>query len=389
MMDMMASVTVITATISSDISAYLSWMYDGNMLLLMPPILPLIVLIVCLYACFYFVLYSQHEERRKLRVETQSVLKELKNNHEREIKTLSHEYCMEQMKFEVFLKAKEEERRLETDNEHRLMLEELRTNHRNEIRKMNDLLQNQIQEKGDYIYELVTSYKCTLETKESEYAHIIDDINKSHARKHSKLTEKITAVMTEKYHLEQELSRCVQELNDDKRIEMAILPYKLLADDLKSLKAILEMRNEELKQYRLKNMELQKELEHYSELRFKCESLVSENEFLKESLNERTLSERRLSVERDSLLVKFESELKRVDMLSLEREQLLWKVSNTDLISTNFPSVFVDTEDEDEGCSVSSFGSSGIFSSPTTSLKEEKLEVKDFDNVSMALRKNT
>ena len=77
-------------------------------------------------------------------------------------------------------------------------------------------------------------------------------------------------------------------------------------------------------------------------------------------------------MERDALLEKFENEIKKVNLLSMEKEQLMWRASNPDL-STSLPNVFEDVEDE--GCSMSPLRSSGSFStSPPINFAPAKLK---------------
>lgn len=84
-----------------------------------------------------------------------------------------------------------------------------------------------------------------------------------------------------------------------------------------------------------------------------------------------------MSIERDTLLEKFENELKKVDMLAMEKEQLMWRASNPDL-STSLPNVFEDVEDE--GCSMSPLRSSGSFStSPPITFAPSKLKKRSMN----------
>lgn len=86
---------------------------------------------------------------------------------------------------------------------------------------------------------------------------------------------------------------------------------------------------------------------------------------------------RKMSIERDTLLEKFENELKKVDMLAMEKEQLMWRASNPDL-STSLPNVFEDVEDE--GCSMSPLRSSGSFStSPPITFAPSKLKKRSMN----------
>ena len=57
-------------------------------------------------------------------------------------------------------------------------------------------------------------------------------------------------------------------------------------------------------------------MDEYYELKTKFDTLSQENASLKESLKKRTLSERKMSVERDTILEKFENEIKKVRLVN-------------------------------------------------------------------------
>jgi len=316
-------------------------------------------------------------DAEKSRCETvQNDLESLAASHEAEITALGERHNLEQEKLKASLTEEKEDGINKVKEEYLIQIEQLKSDHQNEILNLNNEHQNQIQEvlqeKGNSISEMVSQHDSALKAKDTEHSKAMVELKKLHESKCEELVERLTATVTEKDKVQNRIDEIVKDLENDNRVQSALVPYKHLPEELQSLQVVLDLRNEEIKNNRLKNMELQKKVDEYYELKTKFDSLSQENQSLKESLKKRTLSERKLSVERDTLLEKFENEIKKVNLLSMEKEQLMWRASNPDL-STSLPNVFEDGEDE--GCSMSPLRSSGSFStSPPITFAPAKLK---------------
>jgi len=274
------------------------------------------------------------------------------------------------------LKIEKDNGIVKVKEEHQTEIERLNTEHKKEILTLTSQHQSQIQEiiqeKSNAINDLLTKHDVQIKANEDDHAQAVEELLKLHEIKVEELNERVTVAVNDRDRVQTRIEEIHKELESDSKVQQALIPYKHLPEELESLQVVLDLRNEEIKNNRLKNMELQKKVDEYYELKTKFETLSQENASLKESLKKRTLSERKLSVERDALLEKFENEIKKVNLLSMEKEQLLWRASNPDL-STSLPNVFEDVEDE--GCSMSPLRSSGSFStSPPISFAPAKLK---------------
>ncbi|NXW56666.1 MTUS1 protein, partial [Eurystomus gularis] len=134
-----------------------------------------------------------------------------------------------------------------------------------------------------------------------------------------------------------------------------------LEQELESLKAVLEIKNEKLHQQDIKLMKMEKLLENNAILMDKLKKVQQENEELKARMDKHMELSRQLSTEQAVLQESLEKESKVNKRLSMENEELLWKLHNGDLcsprkLSPSSPSV-----------PLQSPRNSGNFSSPTVS----------------------
>ncbi|NXS68271.1 MTUS1 protein, partial [Pandion haliaetus] len=134
-----------------------------------------------------------------------------------------------------------------------------------------------------------------------------------------------------------------------------------LEQELESLKAVLEIKNEKLQQQDIKLMKMEKLLETNTILTDKLKKVQQENEELKARMDKHMELSRQLSTEQAVLQESLEKESKVNKRLSMENEELLWKLHNGDLcsprkLSPSSPSV-----------PLQSPRNSGNFSSPTVS----------------------
>ncbi|NXM58720.1 MTUS1 protein, partial [Illadopsis cleaveri] len=106
-----------------------------------------------------------------------------------------------------------------------------------------------------------------------------------------------------------------------------------LEQELESLKAVLEIKNEKLHQQDIKLMKMEKLVENNTILMDKLKKVQQENEELKARMDKHMELSRQLSTEQAVLQESLEKESKVNKRLSMENEELLWKLHNGDLCS--------------------------------------------------------
>ncbi|XP_051472377.1 microtubule-associated tumor suppressor 1 isoform X1 [Apus apus] len=238
----------------------------------------------------------------------------------------------------------------------------------------------QLQEQVDNLNVTHENIKLELENKHSEkveelkkeYESSFSELKSAHEsertlledsfkEKQELLEKEINELKCENNSLSEKL-----ELEKQKQIakEKANLKHPqimYLEQELESLKAVLEIKNEKLHEQDVKLMKMEKLLENNAILTDKIKKVQQENEELKARMDKHMELSRQLSTEQAVLQESLEKESKVNKRLSMENEELLWKLHNGDLcsprkLSPSSPSV-----------PLQSPRNSGNFSSPTVS----------------------
>ncbi|XP_072481705.1 microtubule-associated tumor suppressor 1 isoform X1 [Notamacropus eugenii] len=106
-----------------------------------------------------------------------------------------------------------------------------------------------------------------------------------------------------------------------------------LERELESLKAVLEIKNEKLHQQDIQLLKMEKLVDNNTALVDKLKKVEQENEELKARMDKHMAISRQLSTEQAVLQESLEKESKVNKRLSMENEELLWKLHNGDLCS--------------------------------------------------------
>ncbi|XP_045700738.1 microtubule-associated tumor suppressor candidate 2 isoform X1 [Phyllostomus hastatus] len=118
--------------------------------------------------------------------------------------------------------------------------------------------------------------------------------------------------------------------NTEEQLEVALAPYQHLEEDMKSLKQVLEMKNQQIHQQEKKIIELEKLAEKNILLEEKIQVLQQQNEDLKARIDQNTVVTRQLSEENANLQEYVEKETQEKKRLSRTNEELLWKLQTGD-----------------------------------------------------------
>ncbi|XP_058897771.1 microtubule-associated tumor suppressor candidate 2 isoform X2 [Kogia breviceps] len=118
--------------------------------------------------------------------------------------------------------------------------------------------------------------------------------------------------------------------NTEEQLEIALAPYQHLEEDMKSLKQVLEMKNQQIHQQEKKIIELEKLAEKNIILEEKIQVLQQQNEDLKARIDQSTVVTRQLSEENANLQEYVEKETQEKKRLSRTNEELLWKLQTGD-----------------------------------------------------------
>ncbi|NP_001082742.1 microtubule-associated tumor suppressor 1 homolog [Xenopus laevis] len=240
---------------------------------------------------------------------------------------------------------------------------------------------NELQEKVDDLNTTHEAYRLQAETSQIETIHTLkedyeksltelkdakDKENKiledSFKEKQAEVEKKILELkdvnesLKEKLKYEEEQRKLTKEKSVQKNPQVMYLEQ-----ELESLKAVLEIKNEKLHQQDKKLMQVEKLVETNTTLVERLNKCQQENEDLKARMVNHVALSRQLSTEQEVLQRSLEKESKANKRLSMENEELLWKLHNGDLCSPKKLSP------SSPGIPFHPSRNSGSFSSPTVS----------------------
>nr|XP_012774387.2 microtubule-associated tumor suppressor candidate 2 isoform X1 [Maylandia zebra] len=313
-----------------------------------------------------FIVTTQHyclknetaeENQRKLSLEMQKIREEMASNSVRWERLQREKAALEvaferelqelQLQQEAELAAVEEGLRkchsAEAEHlkaEHRSEMEECRTQQQEQIEEMTVSHQAAIQELRDM-------HNITMATLQEEHARTMRDLRKAHEQQKILLEEdfeklrlslqdQVDTLTFQNQSLRDKAKRFEEALrrSTDEQIVDALAPYQHIEQDLKSLKEVVEMKNQQIHQQEKKISDLEKvQAQKNVFLEEKVQVLQQQNEDLKARIEKNLALSRQLSEENANLHESVEKESTEKKRLSRNNEELLWRLQTSPLVS--------------------------------------------------------
>ncbi|XP_034395106.1 microtubule-associated tumor suppressor 1 homolog A-like isoform X2 [Cyclopterus lumpus] len=182
------------------------------------------------------------------------------------------------------------------------------------------------------------SFKLQYDTSLQELERIqqtdLENLNKTLKETETSLSEKICELSAEKGALNEKLKAEEErrQILIDKNLKASHTVY--LEQELDSLKVVLEIKNNQLHQKEKKLMEMDKLLETNVKLEECLTKVQQENEDYKARMDKHAALSKQLSSEQAKLQQTLQKESKVNKRLSMENEELLWKLHNGDVLSS-------------------------------------------------------
>ncbi|XP_077401984.1 microtubule-associated tumor suppressor candidate 2 isoform X2 [Vanacampus margaritifer] len=230
----------------------------------------------------------------------------------------------------------------ETENlkaEHQSEMEELRTQQQEQVEEMTAHQQASIQELRDM-------HNITMATLHEEHARTMRDLRKAHEQQKLLLEEdfeklrlslqdQVDTLTFQNHSLRDKAKRFEEALrkSTDEQIVDALAPYQHIEKDLKSLKEVVEMKNQQIHQQEQKISELEKVAQKNVFLEEKVQVMQQQNEDLKARIERNFTLSRQLSEENANLQESVEKESTEKKRLSRNNEELLWRLQTSPLMS--------------------------------------------------------
>ncbi|KAJ8335929.1 hypothetical protein SKAU_G00392710 [Synaphobranchus kaupii] len=263
------------------------------------------------------------KEKDELRAAFEGVLRKAQERHHSDLAELEeqlgafysaewekvhHAYQQEADRYRSCIQQQVNDLRLK----HETLEKEMRTSHSEKVESLNRHYETSFEELKNSQDQERETHKQSLKEMETTLSERIQGL----ARENAALYEKLSA--------EEESRRLLAEESQDSRT-------LYLQQELESLKVVLELKSTEFHQQNKKLMELKTLRETNLNLDGRLRKTEQENEDLRARLDEHTALHRQLSTEQVALQQTIMKETKVNNRLSLQNEELLWKLHNGDL----------------------------------------------------------
>eukprot|EP00064_Thunnus_orientalis_P000746 superscaffoldBa00000042_g747 len=269
---------------------------------------------------------------------------ELERRFEAELQGLRAQQQKELGALEERLKAQHTAESKSLQAQQRAELEELRVKQQEQIEEM-------FEDHEESLMEMETAHNDTLATLQEEHARTVKNLKMAHEQQKKSLEEEFEKIrlslqdqvdtLTFQNHSLRDRAKRFEEAlrkSTDEQIVDALAPYQHIEEDLKSLKEVLEMKNQQIHQQELKITELEKIAEKNVYLEERVQVLQQQNEDLKERIDKNLAVSRQLSEENANLQVNVEKESNEKKRLSRTNEELLWRLQTGELSPRMSPS---------------------------------------------------
>ncbi|XP_028319723.1 microtubule-associated tumor suppressor candidate 2 homolog isoform X2 [Gouania willdenowi] len=269
---------------------------------------------------------------------------EVERRFEAELLALRSQQQVELRGLEERLKAQHMEETENLQADQRAELEELRF-------KQQEQLEEMTENHEASLMELESTHNGTVATLQDEHARTVKNLTMAHEQQRKSLEEEfekirlslqdqVDTLTFQNRSLRERAKRFEEALrkSTDEQIVDALAPYKHIDEDLKSLKEVLEMKNQQIHQQEQKISELEKIAEKNVFLEEKLQVLQQQNEDLKERIDKNLAVSRQLSEENANLQVNVEKESNEKKRLSRTNEELMWRLQTGELSPRMSPS---------------------------------------------------
>uniref|UniRef100_A0A4W6CYX7 Microtubule associated tumor suppressor 1b n=1 Tax=Lates calcarifer TaxID=8187 RepID=A0A4W6CYX7_LATCA len=268
------------------------------------------------------------KEKEEMHVSLEEALKRLEEQHKEELVQLEDRLrSFYQTEWDKVHQTYQEE----ADKYRMLMeqqVEELR-NQQEAERKNQELSHSQEMESLKQQYE--TSIQELKRTQQTD----LENLEKTLMETETSLSEKVSELSAEREALNEKLQAEEERrkrMLTDKNLKDSHTVY--LEQELESLKVVLEIKNNQLHQKEKKLMEMDKLVETNVKLEECLKKVQQENEDYKARMDKHAALSKQLSNEQAILQQTLQKESKVNKRLSMENEELLWKLHNGDLLAS-------------------------------------------------------
>ncbi|XP_016519855.1 microtubule-associated tumor suppressor 1 homolog isoform X3 [Poecilia formosa] len=271
---------------------------------------------------------SLQEEREEVRSNLEEALRRAEEQHQEELVHLENSlksfYQAEWDKVHQLYQEEADKCRLLMEQQ----VEELRSRQEVERRKQEESHSQKME-------AVKQEYNTSIQELRRVQVTELEDLQKTLKETETSLAEKISLLSAENEDLSEKLraeEERRQRVLSDKSLKDSHTLY--LEQELDSLKVVLEIKNQQLHQKEKKLMEMDKLVETNVRLEECMKKVQQENEDYKARMDKHAALSKQLSTEQAILQQTLQKESKVNKRLSMENEELLWKLHNGDLLGS-------------------------------------------------------
>ncbi|XP_048034700.1 microtubule-associated tumor suppressor candidate 2 isoform X2 [Megalobrama amblycephala] len=265
--------------------------------------------------------------------------REMEECFERELRELQVQQESELVTLEESLRLRHASDRDHLRAEHQSEVEELHTQHQEQIEELTANHEAALE-------DLKTMHNITMATLQEEHARTMRDLRKAHEQQKASLEEdfdklrlslqdQVDTLTFQNRTLKDKAKRFEEALrkSTDEQIVDALAPYQHIEEDLKSLKEVLEMKNQQIHDQEKKICHLEKVAQKNLHLEERVQVLQQQNEDLMARIDRHLTVSRQLSEENANLQEYVEKETNEKKRLSRNNEELLWLLQTSPHLS--------------------------------------------------------
>ncbi|XP_076468284.1 uncharacterized protein LOC143299066 isoform X4 [Babylonia areolata] len=181
------------------------------------------------------------------------------------------------------------------------------------------------------IQELRNKHELQVEELHAQHRKKLEDITERFESIKLSLTEKVQSLCSEcdDLRIRAKTSEDALQRDSDVKVQLALTPYLHLPQEIESLKTVIDMRTEEIQKLKRQNMDLVKQLEELPIAQEKVVSLKQKVENLQAIINIKTDHEKQLHEKCQVLMRKYDRESRAKKRLSMDYEQVVWRMSQS------------------------------------------------------------
>ncbi|TSN57766.1 Microtubule-associated tumor suppressor candidate 2 [Bagarius yarrelli] len=265
-------------------------------------------------------------EKCQLERSFEQQLRNLKDEQEKELQDLQEKLRKEHQKETELLQQKQSRQLKQLSSQHQQQVEEMNESHEAAI------------------LEMEAARSGALATLQEEHARTVKNLKMAHEQQRKSLEEEfeklrlslqdqVDTLTFQNRSLSDRAKRFEEALrrSTDEQIVEALAPYQHIEEDLKSLKEVLEMKNQQIHRQEVKISELEKLAQKNALLEERVQVLQQQNEDLKARIDLNLAMSRQLSEENANLHEYVEKESNEKKRLSRTNEELLWRLQTGEL----------------------------------------------------------